>query len=157
MVSACQGRLSLIAIQCSGSDIGPHVRENKVLPGAPSPLIHQAQIVLSRCVSLLRRPSVPFQCCLVVLRDALSPGIHHSQIELCRCDALLRKGAEEPCCLGIVTTVIRKLRLLKRSRSCDIRPGHDQEDYKKKTPHRPVTFQRLNSITSLSRCRAVTV
>src|SRR6476646_2521138 len=115
MVSACQGRLSLVAIQRRGSDIGPHVRENEVLPDAPPPLIHQPQIVLSRVVSLLRCPSVPLQCRLVVLWDTLSLGIHHSQIELRRCDTLFRKGSEESCCLGIVTTVIRKLRLLKRS------------------------------------------
>src|SRR6185436_120116 len=114
MVAACQGRLSLVAIQRCGSDIGPHVRENEVLPGAQS------------------------------------LGIHHSQIELRRRDALLRKGAEESCCLGIVTTVIRKLRLFNRSCDRDGRPGHDQEDCEKKTLHHPSTFQRSSSITNLT-------
>src|SRR5437868_9569617 len=150
MVSACQGRLSLVAIQGRGSDIGPHVRENEVLPGSSSPLIHQPKIVLSRCVSLLRRPSVPLQCRLVVLWDTLSLRIHHSQIELCRCDPLLRKGAKESCCLGIVTTVIRKLRFLNGSCDCDGSTGHDQEDCEKKTPHRPSTFQRSSSFTNLT-------
>src|SRR6185503_17144953 len=141
MVSACQGRLSLVAIQRRGSDIGPHVRENEILPGSASPLVHQPQVVLSRCVSLLRRPSVPLQRCLVVLWDTLSLGIHHSQIELRRCDTLLRKGAKEACCLGIVTTVIRKLRLLNRSCDCDGRTGHDQEDCENKTPHLHLPFK----------------
>src|ERR1041384_450022 len=123
MVSTCQGRLPLIAIQRCSSDIGPHVCENEVLPGTPSPLIHQAQIILSRGISLLRRPSVPLQCRLVVLWNALSLGIHHPQIELRRRVSLFRKGTEESCCLSIVTPVIRKFRFLNRSGDCNCRPG----------------------------------
>src|ERR1041385_6812703 len=70
MVSTCQGRLPLIAIQRCSSDIGPHVCENEVLPGTPSPLIHQAQIELRRRVSLFRKGTEE-SCCLSIVTTVI--------------------------------------------------------------------------------------
>src|SRR6266853_2615521 len=84
-------RGTLSVLRCR--QVEPHVREDIALRHATAVTVHQPEILLGECVTLVRREAIPPHRLSIALRHAAAGGILEPELELAEGVTLIRRKA----------------------------------------------------------------